>query len=291
MGIRKNQDERQARLAEVRQLYEQSQLSYSGLSKITGIKAATIASWFTAKTTRAPLPYVIKYIRMCLNDFFYEVENGGDFIRHLGNEQLGGFLNDFCSYILYNKDENTSDDADIADGTNYDDINDNASNNEVIKVNYSEVQHLYRNITDLVESKELPQKIFIIHSSVSKIPNPTETSDIVVDIFKSSGLNVQEFASALDIPYGTVLHWIRKEVTPSAYIAHYIEMMFPPEKTCGDIIRHMNDNEIIDFLTDISNSAERADGRIANLPPKYRDFYAFVESEQTELLKPRLTAL
>jgi DNA-binding transcriptional regulator YiaG len=284
------QEERQARLAEARRLYEMSHLSYSGLSKLTGIKAATIASWFTTKDPRAPLAYILKYIRMCLDEYYFVVENGGDFIRHLGNKQLGGFLDDFCSYVLNHSHEEEDNDEDGTDTD--DDTNERAGNKtDDIKVNYSEVQHLYDNIPELVESTELPKKIFIIQPAYSVNYNYKDPSEIVIEIYKNTGLTTQEFADALDVPYGTVLHWIRREVVPSAYIVHYVEMIFPPEKTCGDVIRHMDNNEIIKFLTDIYNAAKRANGRIGNLPSKYRDFGEFVESEQTEMVKPRLTAL
>lgn len=252
---------RQARITEVRKLYEQSRMTYEELSQLTGIKVTTIASWFTEKNPKSPLPCVIRYVRMCLDEYFFVNQNGGDVIRHLSNEQLAEFLTEFCSAILNSKG------------------------------NIEETIPAYANPTELVEGTELLKKIIISDTPVHHNDEHQNPCDTLIDIFNNSGLSRAEFSKELDIPLGTLLHWLRKESVPNAYTLRYIEMVFPLEDTCGDVIRHMDNKGIIKFLTDIYNSAIKANGCVDNLPPKYRDFYAFVESEQTEQLKPRLTML
>lgn len=254
-------EERQARIAEVRKLYEQSRMSYTELSRLTGIKLDTIASWFTTKKPKAPLASAVKYIRMCLEEYFFVNQNGGDVIRHLGNEQLGDFLNDFCANALNSSQTDTNGEA--------------ATSNEYI--------------TNLVEGTELLKKIIITEPYNQPVENNQDACEAILEIYENSGLSRAEFAEKLEVPLGTVLHWFRKESVPYSYMLRYVQMVFPTERTCGDIIRHMSNAELINFLTDIYNAALNANGSIDNLPSKYRNFCVFVDSEQTEQLKPRLT--
>ena len=261
MSKTSNAEERQARIDEARKLYEKSRMTYSELSELTGINIKTIAAWFLTKNAKAPLPCVVKYLRMCLEEYYYVNKNGGDVIRHLGNKQLAEFLTDFCSSVLNSK----------------------GNENNIAKE--------YRDVNELVEGKALLKTIIIDDVPVRSNINNQDPCDTVIEIFNNSGLTKAEFSKALDIPSGTVLHWLLKESVPNNHTIRYIEMVFPIEKTCGDVIRHMKNEDIIKFLTDIYNKAIKAKGNIENLPPKYRNFYELVDSEQTEQIKPRLAML
>lgn len=261
MSKTSNAEERQARIDEARKLYEQSRMTYSELSDLTGINKKTIAAWFLTKNAKAPLPCVIKHIRMCLEEYCHVNQNGGDVIRHLGNEQLAEFLTEFCTAIL------------------------NSEGNE------EKIAPEYRDVKGLVEGTELLKKIIITEAPAHSSVDSQDPCDTVIEIFNNSGLTKIEFSKALDIPLGTVLHWLLKESVPNKHTIRYIQMVFPSEKTCGDVIRHMKNEEIIRLLTDIYSHAIKANGKIENLPPKYRSFFEFVESEQTEQVKPRLSIL
>lgn len=248
-------DKKKALSAELRELYTSSKMSYDELSELTGIKSNTIYRWLT-DSSRTPPEYIIKYIRMCIEDYYKVFKRNRDVIHRMDNDSLAILFTRLCSIALMAKGDR------------------------------EQLPAEYRDMSDYLDRTDLLKECYTIYEPHLKLDSTKAFSEQIRALYESSSYTYIEFSEILGVPVGTVQHWINGRRNPSEYVVRYAQMCFPSYKNNGDAVRRMDDATLLEFIQHTMKYYFDAKGEITNVPKKYRDFNTFFSSRH--LIKPVL---